>query len=149
MTIPDSVTLVGSNVFQGCSNLVTVSLGNNFLAPTGLLRECSKLENVNIPSKWNNITMYMFYRCTSLKKLEFPSSILTINANAFNGCTSMQEYDFTASTSVVSLANTSAFTSIPSACKIVVPDDLYETWIARTNWSNFASHIIKESEWNA
>ena len=35
-----------------------------------------------------------------------------------------------------------------SAYKIVVPDDLYNTWIAATNWSTHASKIIKASEFN-
>lgn len=36
-----------------------------------------------------------------------------------------------------------------SDCKIVVPDALYDTWIAATNWSSstIVSHIVKASEY--
>ena len=50
---------------------------------------------------------------------------------------------------MTSLSSTNAFSSIPSDCKIIVPDTLYDTWIAATNWSTYASKIIKKSEWDA
>ena len=60
----------------------------------------------------------------------------------------MAYYDFRASKSVPTLSNTNAFNNIPSDCKIVVPDSLYDTWIAATNWSTHASKIIKASKFN-
>ena len=60
----------------------------------------------------------------------------------------MAYYDFRASKSVPTLSSTNAFKNIPSDCKIVVPDALYDTWIAATNWSTYASYIVKASEFN-
>jgi hypothetical protein len=60
----------------------------------------------------------------------------------------MAYYDFRASESVPTLGGTSVFYNIRSGCKIVVPDDLYDTWIAETNWSGYAYYIIKASEFN-
>lgn len=31
-------------------------------------------------------------------------------------------------------------------CKIVVPDALYDAWVADSDWSSLAAHIIKQSE---
>lgn len=39
-----------------------------------------------------------------------------------------------------------AFSSAGSIYRIVVPDSLYDTWIATTGWSTIASHIVKSSE---
>jgi hypothetical protein len=61
----------------------------------------------------------------------------------------MAFYDFSNHTSVPTLANTNAFTNIPSDCKIIVPDNLYDTWKTATNWSTYTSNIIKKSDWNA
>ena len=58
------------------------------------------------------------------------------------------KYNNLASASVPTLGGTSVFTSIPSDCKIVVPDSLYDTWVAATNWSTYANNIIKASEFN-
>jgi hypothetical protein len=61
----------------------------------------------------------------------------------------MAFYDFRASQSVPTLSSTNAFNNIPSDCKIVVPDTLYDEWIVAENWSTYTSYIIKESEWDA
>ena len=39
-----------------------------------------------------------------------------------------------------------AFNKINTICKIVVPDNLYDQWIAATNWSTYADYIYKASE---
>lgn len=59
------------------------------------------------------------------------------------------EYDFRASKSVPTLGGTLVFSSIPSDCKIVVPDALYDEWKSATNWSSYASKMVKASEFNA
>jgi hypothetical protein len=56
-------------------------------------------------------------------------------------------YDFSQSSAVPSLADTYAFTNSPSDCKIIVPDALYDEWKAATNWSSYASKIVKDSEY--
>jgi hypothetical protein len=57
-------------------------------------------------------------------------------------------YDFSHHTAVPTLANTNAFNGIPDDCKIIVPDALYDEWIAATNWSAYATYTIKKSEWD-
>ena len=42
--------------------------------------------------------------------------------------------------------STNVFNYVPNDCKIIVPDSLYESWITASNWSDFASQIVKESE---
>jgi hypothetical protein len=44
---------------------------------------------------------------------------------------------------VPTLSSTTAF---DSPKKIVVPDALYDEWIAATNWVSYASKIVKASE---
>jgi hypothetical protein len=60
----------------------------------------------------------------------------------------MSFYDFSHHTAVPTLANANAFTGIPSDCKIIVPDALYDKWVSATNWSTYASYIIKKTDWN-
>lgn len=56
----------------------------------------------------------------------------------------MKTFDFRRSTSVPTLSNVSAFNYTPTVKEIIVPDDLYNTWIAATNW-NSSTNQIKES----
>jgi hypothetical protein len=77
-----------------------------------------------------------------------PEGVTSISTYAFGNCWGMAYYDFRTSKSVPTLSNTNAFSGIPSDCKIVVPDSLYDTWVAATNWSTYANNIIKASEFN-
>ena len=89
----------------------------------------------------------LFSECSSLSSVTIPSSITSIGSDAFNCCYSVAYYDFSNHISIPTLSNINAFNEIPSDCKIIVPDSLYEDWIVANNWSTYASYIIKASEW--
>ena len=107
------------------------------------------LQKVEIGTSVASLGNYAFSKCYSLSSVVIPSSVTTINAYAFYNCYGVAFYDFSTYTSVLTLSNTNTFTSIPSDCKIIVPDNLYDTWKAATNWSTYASNIIKTSDWDA
>ena len=54
--------------------------------------------------------------------------------------------DFSQATAVPTMHNTNTFQNTNNTFKIVVPDALYNDWIVATNWSTYASHIVKASE---
>ena len=110
---------------------------------------CKMLQKVEIGTGVTSINASAFNGCYSLHSAVIPSSVTSINASAFNGCYGVAFYDFSRHTAVPTLANTSIFTGIPADCKIIVPDALYDTWIAATNWSTYAANIIKKSDWDA
>ena len=91
----------------------------------------------------------MFNNCTSLKRIKMNASSGSWGSNMFNGCTSLELVDMTGSTGVPTLSNVNNFSNTNDTYKIVVPDSLYNTWIAATNWASIASHIMKKSDWNA
>ena len=90
----------------------------------------------------------MFYNCTSLKRIKMNASTGVLSWGMFNGCTSLELVDMTGSTGAPWL-DTTAFENTNDTYKIVVPDSLYDTWIAATNWVAIASHIMKQTDWNA
>ena len=51
-------------------------------------------------------------------------------------------FDFHTHTQIPTLSNASAFNNTPSSKKIVVPDALYDDWIAATNWSSTTNNIV-------
>ena len=119
--------------------------------PAGLwhadIYEPSNLKRIAVSITDTNIRAYK--RMSSLNKIKIPANITSINSNAFEYCDAMTEYDFTSLTAVPTLGNDTVFNRIHSYTKIVVPDNLYSTWITETNWSNYASYIVKESDYNA
>ena len=70
-------------------------------------------------------------------------------SNMFYGCTSLELVDMTGSTGVPQLSDVNNFANTNDTYKIVVPDSLYDTWITTGNWASIASHIMKQTDWNA
>lgn len=105
------------------------------------------LEIIRVPSTATSVTsMANNYKISYIK---IPSGITTIPASCFINNYSMKCYDFSTHIAVPTLSNTNAFTNIPSDCKIVVPDSLYNDWIAANNWSTYSSNIIKKTDWDS
>ncbi len=81
VTIPDSVTSMGTNTFMYCDLLKGVSIGNS-------------VTKINDSTFWN---------CKSLSNIVIPDNITDIDSNAFSGCTSLAS--ITISDSVTDIAS--------------------------------------------
>ena len=172
VVIPGSITSMASYAFGYCYSLASVVIQQGVTRIGGYaFYYCYSLASVVIPQGVTSIGDYAFYYCYSLASVVIPQGVTSIGSNAFRDCHSlasvvipgsvtsignsvfyncsgMAYYDFTQCTSVPTLGGTSVFFNIPSDCKIVVPDSLYDSWKAATNWSTHASKIIKASEFN-
>lgn len=144
-------------MFANCSSLTQApSLPATNLTPncyTSMFRNCTSLEIVpTLPATQMSSNCYsnMFYGCTSLKRIKLnASSSIGWGPNMFNGCTSLELVDMTGSIAVTNLSDVNNFANTNDIYKVVVPDSLYDTWIAATNWASIATHIMKQSDWNA
>ena len=170
VTIPDEVTSIGDYVFFYCLSLTNViipegvtSIGfyvcsscyslTNVIIPEGVtsigyeeFRYCYSLTNVTIPDGITSIGSEAFELCHSLKNVIIPEGVTSIGGSVFSSCRSLTKCDFSQATAVPTLNNSNAFSSINKICKIVVPDNLYDQWIAATNWSTYVDYIYKASE---
>ena len=107
------------------------------------------LKKVEIGNNVTNIGERTFYNCYSLTSVVIPNNVTSIGSKAFSNCSSVAFYDFRTHISVPTLLNINAFSIISYDCKIVVPDALYDEWIAATNWSTYIIIIIKQSEYES
>ena len=88
--IPDSVETMGSNVFQGCGALASVTLGKGMtVVPNSTFNGCQALKKVEIPANIKEIYNYAFNNCTALESVVFKEGLTRIRENAFNNCTSL------------------------------------------------------------
>ena len=144
-------------MFYGCTSLTTApelpatTLYSNCYG--FMFKNCTSLEiGPTLPATQISTNCYsnMFKDCTSLKRIKLnASSAVGWGPNMFNGCTSLELVDMTGSTGVPQLSDVNNFANTNNTYKVVVPDSLYDKWIAATNWASIASHIMKQSDWNA
>jgi hypothetical protein len=80
-----------------------------------------------------------------LKNVEILSNLSSVAGSVFKACIVLEYVIFRGSIKVPSLEGTDAFDS--TTCLIYVPDNLYDQWIAATNWSAYADRIKPMSEY--
>lgn len=92
LTIPNTVTSIGSYAFANMNNLKsvtfvsgnsTVSLGKN------AFYQCSALQSIVFPTKITSIPASCFEGCRSLTAVNIPSTVTSIQSQAFLGCSSL------------------------------------------------------------
>lgn len=147
--LPSTVTYLATSIFSFCYSLKTMTLPNEILnIYASCFRSCHFLESISLPSELKTIAANAFNLCRSLKVLIIPDKVGSIAANAFNSCFGITEYHFKATTPPL-LANTNAFSSIASTCKIYVPysadHSVLNAYKTATNWSAYASKMVEEA----
>ena len=69
LTIPVTVTSLGEGAFQGCEDLVSVSLGSGVkVLPSGVFANCSSLTSFTIPASVISIDSGAFWSCDGIEK---------------------------------------------------------------------------------
>ena len=144
VTIPDSVTSIGSSAFDGCGlTAVTVpesvtSIGEHafynckyltsFTIPDGVTEianeafyGCEGLTEVTIPDGVTSIGNYAFRYCESLTSVTIPDSVTSIGYLAFELCTSLTE--ITIPDSVTSIGK-AAFRMCEGLTTVTIPDSV-------------------------
>lgn len=138
-------TRIGSEVFNYCYSLTNVVIPKNTSIGVNAFSNCFSLTNVIFAGSSITIGQEAFVRCYSLTNIVIPN-ITNIEPYVFQYCFSLMKYDFSQCSGVPTLSNTNAFSGINRIAKIIVPDSLYDEWIAASNWSTYADYIYKASE---
>ena len=103
--MPDSITKIGANVFNGCTNLKELYLSSKLSEiGAGVFLGCSSLEAVNLPETLTVIPQNCFMNCTSLANVTFGSNISVIGAQAFKGCVKLDKIFLPKSVTTVTVA---------------------------------------------
>lgn len=172
VSIPQSVASIASYAFYKCVSLYSLSLPDSIsILSDNAFNDCKSLIGIEIPPLVTNIPQSAFVNCTSMtyvvlhegleiisasafagtrpfSSVRIPSTVHTIGSNAFAWVSEIYFYDFSNHTAVPALGE-SVFSGVKQDCKIIVPDALYDEWIAATNWSVHSSKIIKKTDWDA
>ena len=82
--IISGVKQIGSNVFEGCSNLTSISLPSGITSiGNSAFNGCINLTSINLPASITTIGEYAFQNCSNLTNLVIPDSVTEISQRAF------------------------------------------------------------------
>ena len=176
ITISTSTNRINNYVFTGTANLKRISLPKEVVSLYSYAFQCSGIERIWLsddlstmqssvfagystytknslkkivmPPNITNIQSNLFYYQTSLSTVEFKGDVTALNYATFQYCPSIRKMYFKNNTTVPTLNNStfSGTSEVASDMKIIVPDNLYDSWKTTSNWSNYASFIFKESQ---
>ena len=90
VTCGDDAILLVDNMFQGCSNLEEVTLGNIDILPTGIFSGCTALTRFSSKKTPKTIGENAFYSCRGLTHIRFENGLETIGDRAFYGCSNLK-----------------------------------------------------------
>ena len=94
LTIPDTVTNMGTYVCNGCSNMeeyeVPKAMIDSKIINEGTYGETKISSLASVPSEIETIGAYAFSSCSSFEEIIIPSTVKTIGSNAFSKCTNTE-----------------------------------------------------------
>ena len=94
ISLPNSVTWIGTSAFQGCTNLTMINLPNSVTwIDTSAFRSCTNLTSIDLPNSLIEIGTNSFRNCTSLTSIDLPNSLIEIGDFAFKNCTGLTSID--------------------------------------------------------
>lgn len=88
-----NVTVLPSQLFDGCYNLTTIDFGKNSKIQTieySVFEKCVKLTAIDIPKSVTKIGDFAFRRCKAIKSITIPAGVESVGRQAFGGWTKDQ-----------------------------------------------------------
>ena len=136
---------IGINAFAGTKLLTSVFFPKVTEVGTSAFAN-SNVETVNLPM-CRQLRAHCFNPCTKLKEIKIPICGV-IQTGAFFNCSALEKIFLNGVTAVPTIA-ANALNGTPETLKIIVPDNLVESFKVATNWSAYADKIVGVSEYNA
>ena len=95
IVIQDGITAIGSDTFNGCSNLTQVTVADSVtVIEDGAFFGCKKLTKFDFPKNLKTIGENTFRDCDALTEVIIPDSVTSIGSLAFSYCDQLRRLVF-------------------------------------------------------
>ena len=133
ISLPNSLTSIGGNAFYNCYSLTSISLPNSLTSiGASTFQNCYSLTAVNLSNSLTEIRVGAFRYCYSLPKIDIPASVTLIGSYAFNDCSSLADVVIRGKPT---LDGSSVFSNNPSNQRFYVHRSDLAWFETATNWS--------------
>ena len=144
ITIPSGVTSIGSSAFQTNYGVASITIPSGVTSiGSSAFTSCYSLVTITIPSGVTSIETYTFNSCYSLTSITIPSGVTSIGTHAFSGCYGLAKLRFLPTTPPT-VANSNAFSNIPTDCVISVPTGSLSAYTGATNYPSSSTYTYIE-----
>lgn len=92
--LPDGINVLPKNLFNGCSDLSDVSMGEISSMGDYAFKGCSSLKSFTIVGPLSSIPAGAFEDCKGLRQIELPESVTSIGEKAFHECNTLVDISF-------------------------------------------------------
>ena len=142
VTIPETVTVIGSYAFKDCTGLTEIVLPKSLTSLGESAFQGSGLTSISIPSKITTINAATFYECKNLASVTLSNSVTSIQSTAFYSCVRLKNISLPSS---ITNLGTWAF-SRSGLTGVTVPGNLsdYTLGNAFANCSELVEVVISD-----
>ena len=90
VSIPQSVTAIGSSAFSGCSSLSSIVIPEGVKElGSSAFSGCTKATSVSLPNSITSIGSSAFENCSSITSITIPEGVTLLQDATFKGCSSL------------------------------------------------------------
>ena len=145
LTIPDGVTSINENAFEGLKSLTSISLPESLKKiGSNVFNGCTSLKSLTLPNNLTEIGSGMAEGCSSLTNVILPASINYIPTAAFGNCKELRDV-YCHSADVTRVYENAFKDSYPEYITLHVPESSIELYKADAIWGKFREIIDLDS----